>query len=315
MICEKVKLYENRDDVTLSTYILDDSVEMLDGGKKGAVLICPGGAYLYCSDREGEPVAMAFSAMGYQTFVLRYSVYNENKGVNTLEHIMPDMNGPWEEKEDVLFPGQLRDVGKAMLYIREHAEEWRIDMDKVALCGFSAGAYTSAMYSVYYDKPIVTDFLGIDAKGIRPAAAILGYTLSDYVSLMSVDPKENPLFGASIRAYTGKAQMEDRKQAEELSPCFLVNENTPPMFLWATARDQLVDPEHTLKMAMALNQHKIPYELHIFEDGPHGMVLGTYATAAWKDHLDTNLENWIHLADKWLQKRMAPEFNGDYQGF
>ena len=63
----------------LTAYILDDSVEMLNGGKKGAILICPGGGYLYCSDREGEPVAMAFAAMGYHTFVLRYSVYNENK--------------------------------------------------------------------------------------------------------------------------------------------------------------------------------------------------------------------------------------------
>ena len=78
----------------LTAYILDDSVEMLNGGKKGAILICPGGGYLYCSDREGEPVAMAFAAMGYHTFVLRYSVYNENKGANTLENIFPDMSKP-----------------------------------------------------------------------------------------------------------------------------------------------------------------------------------------------------------------------------
>ena len=75
-----------------------------------------------------------------------------------------------------------------MLYIREHADQWHIDMDKVAVCGFSAGAYASAMYSVYYNQPIITEFLGIDAEGIHPAAAILGYTLSDYVALMGTDP-------------------------------------------------------------------------------------------------------------------------------
>lgn len=58
-----------------------------------------------------------------------------------------------------------------MLYIREHADQWHIDMDKVAVCGFSAGAYASAMYSVYYNQPIITEFLGIDAEGIHPAAA------------------------------------------------------------------------------------------------------------------------------------------------
>lgn len=315
MFYEQVNLYEDRDDVTLTSYVLDDSVEMLNGGKKGAVLICPGGAFLYCSDREGEPAAMAFAAMGYHTFVLRYSVYNENKGINTMDHIMPDPNKEWEEKPNGYFPGPIRDVGKAMLYIREHADQWHIDMDKVAVCGFSAGAYASAMYSVYYNQPIITEFLGIEAEGIRPAAAILGYTLSDYVALMGTDPKENPLFAACTHAYTGKETITDLEYAKKLSPCYLVNETTPPMFLWTTAKDQVVDPEHTLRMALALNKYKIPYELHIFEEGQHGMVLGTNATAGCMEHLDTNIENWIYMTDKWMQKRMAPEIPTGYQGF
>ena len=106
---EEVALYEGREDVRLSSYILDDSVEMLDGGKKGAVLVCPGGAYLYCSDREGEPVAMAFAAMGYHAFVLRYSVYNVNKGINTFDHILPDLSETWADKPD----------GVRLLLIRE----------------------------------------------------------------------------------------------------------------------------------------------------------------------------------------------------
>lgn len=315
MINNKIKLYEDREDVTLTTYILDDSVEMLNGNKKGAVLICPGGAYLYCSDREGEPVAASFAAMGYHTFVLRYSVYNENKGKNTNDNIMPDMSKPWTEKKQVHYPAQIRDVGKALLYIREHADVWNIDMDKIALCGFSAGAYTCAMYAVNYDKPVVTEYLGIEENGIRPKAVILGYTLSDYVSFMDLETGENPLFDASIRAYTGNVSIKDKRLAEELSPYLHVDTHTPPMFLWATARDQLVDPEHTLKMALALNKNKIPYELHIFEEGQHGMALGTYATAAEGCHLDTNIEGWVHLADKWLQKRMAPEFCGEHNGF
>ena len=65
MKTEVIRLYENRDDVTLTTYVLQDSPEMLAGKKRPAVLICPGGAYLFCSDREAEPIAMKFASMGY----------------------------------------------------------------------------------------------------------------------------------------------------------------------------------------------------------------------------------------------------------
>ena len=74
MKTEIIKLYDNRSDVTLTTYVLQDSPEMLDGKTRPAILICPGGAYINCSDREAEPVAMKFASMGYHTFVLRYSV-------------------------------------------------------------------------------------------------------------------------------------------------------------------------------------------------------------------------------------------------
>lgn len=315
MINKTIYLYEGRDDVTLTTYILDDSVEMLNGKKRGAVLICPGGAYLYCSDREGEPVAMAFAAMGYHAFVLRYSVYNENKGVNTDDNIVPDMEKPWIEKKQVQYPGPVRDVGKAMLCIREHAEEWLVDMDKIALCGFSAGAHVCAMYAVNYDKPVVTEYLGIDGGGIRPAAAVLGYALSDYTVFLGMKQGENALFDACVRAYSGQLPLVDEELAVRLSPCMQVNDHTPPMFLWATAKDQMVDPAQSMKMAMALGTHHIPYELHIFEEGRHGMVLGTYATAADEGHLDTGVERWLHMADKWLQKRMAPEFSEEHHGF
>ena len=76
MKTEKLCLYENRPDVTLTTYLIDDSRELMNGRKRPAILICPGGAYMFCSDREAEPVALRFMAMGYHAFVLRYSVYN-----------------------------------------------------------------------------------------------------------------------------------------------------------------------------------------------------------------------------------------------
>lgn len=130
MKTEVIKLYENREDVTLTTYVLQDSPEMLAGGKRPAILICPGGGYMSCSDREAEPIAMKFASMGYHTFVLRYSTYSGGKADG-----FPDVSKPLEVKEACLYPTQMREIGKAMLMIREHAEEWLVDVNRIAVYG------------------------------------------------------------------------------------------------------------------------------------------------------------------------------------
>ena len=140
VIHEKIKLWEGREDVTLTTYVLDDSPEMLKGKKRPAVIVCPGGAYLSCSDREGEPIAMRFASMGYHAFVLRYSVYSENKGGMMFGAQKDPEPKPW-----LNHPAPMRDIACAMLEIRKHADEWLVDMDKIAICGFSAGAHNCAM--------------------------------------------------------------------------------------------------------------------------------------------------------------------------
>ena len=175
MLTETIKLYEDREDVTLTTYVIAEKGELRGQGKRPAVLICPGGAYMSCSDREAEPIALKFAAMGYHAFVLRYSVYGEG------DNSFPDLSKPLVVKENCQFPNPMCEIGKAMLIIREHAEEWSVDMDRVAVCGFSAGAHNTAMYGVYWDKPIVTEKLHTTKEMIRPAALILGYTLSDYI--------------------------------------------------------------------------------------------------------------------------------------
>ena len=76
MISKTIQLYENRPDVNLTAYVWSDSPSLQNGRSRPAVLICPGGAYLMCADREAEPVALRFAAMGYHAFVLRYSTYS-----------------------------------------------------------------------------------------------------------------------------------------------------------------------------------------------------------------------------------------------
>ena len=105
---------EGSADPKLYTYIISHSPEMDYHKKRPAVIVCPGGGYVMTSDREAEPIALRFNSLGFQSFVLRYSV---NK--------LP-------------FPGALLELSKAVSVVRENAAEWDIDPEKIIVCGFSA---------------------------------------------------------------------------------------------------------------------------------------------------------------------------------
>ena len=125
-------------DVTLMAYISDISGEMKNMQIKPAVLVFPGGAYKYCSDREAEPVAFAYLAKGFNAFVLRYSLNEKSK-----------------------FPTPLNDAVTAIEFIRDNSKEFHTDPQRLAVCGFSAGGHLAAAVSTMTD--------------VRPNACILGY--------------------------------------------------------------------------------------------------------------------------------------------
>ncbi len=300
MHTEVMKLYENREDVTLTAYVVADSVELTDGKDRPAILICPGGAYLNCSDREGEPIALRFAAMGYHAFVLRYSTFTEGKGG------FPDMSQEITPKEHCQHPNPMREIGKAMLMIRERAKEWLVDVDRIALCGFSAGAHNSAMYATHWHTPLLSEFYGVNPEVFKPAAVILGYMLSDYVFMKNTADKmgkmDQALFELANIAFLGTASPEEEMLAN-VSPALHVTENTPPTFLWATAADSLVPVQHTIRMSHALADQKIPFEVHIFEEGAHGLSLATQASATAKSQINSDAAKWVPMAEAWLSKR------------
>ena len=299
MLTKIIKLYPDRQDVTLTTYVLDDSTALLNGKKRPAVIVCPGGAYLYCSDREAEPVALRYAAMGYHAFVLRYSTYS---GEAEYDFSNPDLS----VNPNSIHPAPMRDIGKAFLTIREHADEWLVDMDKVAICGFSAGAHNCAMYSVYWDKPIIYEFFDEKPSQFKPALAIIAYGIGDYhiTGKSKPEPTDNKLSQAASIAFLGTTSPTP-EQLDELSPAMHFSKNTPPTFLWATAADALVPPENTAMMAAALSKAGVPFEAHIFEEGQHGLSLAdqTTANAAWQ--IDGNAAKWVTLVEAWMMKRFA----------
>jgi acetyl esterase/lipase len=294
-----LNLYDGRQDVTLTAYLLSDSPELLNGKRRPAVLICPGGAYLGCSDREAEPVALRFAAMGYHAFVLRYSTYSNGQGFAPVFGNLP-------VNPNSVHPAPMRDIGKAFLTIRAHAGEWLVDRDRVAICGFSAGAHNCAMYSVYWNDPILYEFFGEEPSALKPAASILGYGISNY-HLMFGEIKDSfaqQLSDSASIAFLG-TRSPSKKLLDTVSPALHVTENTPPTFLWATAADELVPVENTIRMANALAQAGVPFEAHIFEDGMHGLSLADQASAGSLMQMDTDAAKWVGLAEAWLKKRFA----------
>lgn len=308
MYIEKIYLHQDREDVVLTTYIPEDSHEMLNGRKRPAILICPGGGYFTCSDREAEPIALSFAAMGYAAFVLRYSVYTEG-GTE-----FPDLSHHLVPKPHVQYPAAMREIGKAMLLLRERAEEWRINGNKIVLCGFSAGAHNVAMYATKWHTNLLSEHFKREKEEFRPAAVILGYMLSDYIYMNETvgerDSMNVAFFDGSNEALLGEARPSEER-LKEVSPSRNVTENMPPAFLWATAEDTLVPVQHTIRMAHALADRGIPFEMHIFENGPHGLALSTQASAGARSQIYPDAAKWIDLVSAWLQKRFAielPEF-------
>jgi acetyl esterase/lipase len=308
MYSEKIRLYEDREDVTLTTYIQNDTDSLLGNQKRPAIVICPGGGYMKCATQEGEPVAIRFAAMGYHTFVLRYSTYFSMESNDPFPSAKEDI----KVKEHCMFPNPMLEIGKAVLLIKEHANEWNVDEDRIALCGFSAGAHNVAMYANSWNTEFMLEYFKTSPDNLKPVAAILGYIAGDYYfsKMEDIKDQDKMFFRVSYTALLGKQELSD-EDIERVRPSKHVNSDTPPTFLWATYEDRTVSVKNTLIMAEALADKKIPFEVHIFEEGHHGLSLATQESSKVKRQINQDASKWVSLAEAWLQKRLAlelPEF-------
>ena len=259
---EKYKVLDVADrNPTLTCYLPRNLVEMgREDEMRPTILICPGGGYAGCSEREAEPIALKFLNWGFNAFVLRYSCAPHR------------------------YPTQLREVAAAMEEIYANANEWHCDLTKVGVIGFSAGGHLVAHYSNAYNSDAVRE---VFPESKKPNFAILAYPVisadetfahkGSFVNLLGEYPT-----GELVAKYSCEK---------------LVSADTPPTFIWHTTTDQAVPVKNSLVYATALAENNIPFSVHIYPYGVHGL--------STVDHLtndDDRLDAKTLLADSWLSE-------------
>lgn len=255
----------------LYTYFLDSSIEMRPNEKRPVILMCPGGGYEMTSDREAEPMAMQFLAMGYHVAILRYSVCPAR------------------------YPAALLQVAESVLYLKEHADEYHIDPEKIVAQGCSAGGHLAANYGIAWNSPFLTKLMGMENDPERLCVAGL---LLCYPVITSGEKAHEE----SFRNLLGE-QYEEKK--EELSLENQVTPDTPPTFLWHTATDETVPVENSLYFFQACLQQGVSAELHIYPVGGHGLSLANEETCRANGiGVQKECQSWIGLAQTWLEEML-----------
>jgi acetyl esterase/lipase len=227
-----------------------------------AVIIAPGGSYIrLATNHEGRQVANWFNAQGVTAFVLRYRL------------------GPRYHH-----PIEMQDAQRAIRYVRAHAAEFGIRPDRLGVMGFSAGGHLASTVATHFDSgnPAAAD--PIDQLSSRPDFVVLGYP----VISMTADYSHK----GSVTALLG--EHPDPKQAKLLSNELQVTKETPPTFLFTTSADETVPAENSIVFYLALHKAGVPAEIHVFENGRHGLGLAM---------TDPALAEWSTLLRNWLRGR------------
>ena len=236
--------------------------------KRPLVIVCPGGSYAFCSPREGEPIALQFMAQGYHAAVVEYST------------------------APARFPTALTEVALLMKTLKENAEAWHIQADRVFVCGFSAGGHLAGSYGVLWHEPWLAQSLGCDPEALRPRGMILSYPVITGGEEAHEGSFRN-LLGDDYEAKRDELSLENR-----------ATPNAPPAFIWHTWADELVPVSNSLKMAAALTRAGVPVEMHIFPRGMHGLSLCDERTPREDGNTQPEVAQWMPLCLKWLRTQL-----------
>jgi acetyl esterase/lipase len=223
-----------------------------------AILVLPGGGYARLSDvKEGSDVAKWLNSLGISAFVLEYRL------------------GPRYNQ-----PNQLLDAARALRTVRHRAKEWNVDANRIAILGFSAGGHLASTLGTKFDAGKADSKDEIERVSSRPDLMILLYPVITMAEFTHAGSKKN-LLGDNptpelIRLYSNELQ---------------VTRETPPTFLMHTMTDAGVPVENSMAFAAALRKNGVPFEFHLYEQGPHGVGLAP---------TNPYLASWAERCADWL---------------
>ncbi|HVK57555.1 MAG TPA: alpha/beta hydrolase [Candidatus Kapabacteria bacterium] len=222
-----------------------------------AMVICPGGGYGGLAQHEGKDYAEWLAKNGVTSFVLKYRL-----GSAGYRH-----------------PVMLGDAARAVRLVRARASEWGVDTKRIGIMGSSAGGHLASTLLTHFDEGQKQSSDAVEKQSSRPDLGILCYAVISMGEYTHGGSKKNLL---------GDSPSEDLVKL--LSNELQVTTNTPPTFLWHTYEDSAVVPQNSMLFALALQKNKVPYELHIYEKGRHGIGLA-------------NGHPWTEQCLRWLQLR------------
>ena len=249
-------------DVNLISYCQDNYGEFSLGKERKCLIVLPGGAYAYLSDREAEPVCLRFMGANIAVFLLKYSV-----------------------AQKIQFPSPLEDVLTAVAYIRNNAEKYHINKNSISVLGFSAGGHLAALSSCYYDFKDILDRHNLKEDDTKINGCLLGYPVIS-TSVGHEESFEN--------ATKGNGYLLDMLSVEKH-----VTKKFPQTFIYHTALDDDVNVENSLLLASALRKQGIPFEMHIYPRGGHGSSLAD--SSVYKEDIDPNYIKDMEPNTAWSQ--------------
>ena len=220
---------------TLTAYLPDPT-----NATGAAMVICPGGGYAHLAPHEGNDYALWLNQHGVTCFVLKYRL-----GSSGYHH-----------------PAMLNDAARAVRWVRAHADDYKIDPKRVGIMGSSAGGHLASTLVTHFDAGDTNATDAIERQSSRPDLGILCYAVISLGEFAHKGSEQNLL---------GKNPSPELVQL--LSNELQVTTNTPPCFIWTTFEDKTVPMENSLLFAGALRKNHVPFDLHVYQKGGHGMGL------------------------------------------
>jgi acetyl esterase/lipase len=238
-----------------------------DKATGAAIIVCPGGGYGGLAQHEGRDYALWLNAHGIAAFVLKYRL-----GSAGYRH-----------------PVMMGDVNRAVRYVRVKSAEWKLDPKRIGVMGSSAGGHLASTAVTHYDagKADATD--PIERASARPDLGILCYPVIT-MGPNTHNGSKNNLLGKEPSAELVKLLSNEQQ----------VTKDTPPCFVWHTWEDKAVKVENALEFAAALQRSGVPFDLHVYQKGAHGIGLGVKGWEPAQTPLAA-LHPWTHDLAVWLK--------------